>query len=501
MLISDVEKLPPVNASLLRLNGRSPSKYQENIFKFIAYGSGNAIVNAVAGSGKSSTLDMAYNLIPKEKSVRFLAFNKHIEIDLSNKGLPAKTMHAEGYAAWRNHINCPVKVDDNKVYKTILSKAISTTLRSPLKNLIQKAKIHGLIPYSTDGLIADTFENWILLAYTFGIELPDNLESMIELARKVLQASNLQHNVIDFADMVYLPIVYNTSMPKYDFLFVDELQDLNPLQHALVSRMISDGGRFIGVGDPYQSCYGFSGADVHGIEKAFKTFNAISLPLSISYRCPKSVVNFVKGLVPHIEHSDWAIEGKIENKGINPKEMKPNDMIVCRYNTPLVTLTYALLKQKVACKMLGRDIGKGLVTLINNRNAKTLPELVKKLEVWLVKEIKKAKQNDQSTDHLEDKYGAVMVFVNYTKAKTPNDVVLEIENMFSDEDTKGVLRLSSVHKAKGLEANSIYVLNRHAFTEAYKRARTPDQKQQENNIEYIAYTRTKNELSFIELDK
>ena len=53
-----------------------PSKYQKAVYTYILKGKGNAVVDAVAGSGKSTTIVNALKIIPSNKSILFLAFNK-----------------------------------------------------------------------------------------------------------------------------------------------------------------------------------------------------------------------------------------------------------------------------------------------------------------------------------------------------------------------------------------------------------------------------------------
>src|SRR6185437_9136847 len=80
----------------------TPSKYQEAIFSFIETGNGHAVVDAVPGSGKTTTLLLASDLLPKTAKAIFLAFNKHIADELSGKlaerGAPmvASTIHSMG---------------------------------------------------------------------------------------------------------------------------------------------------------------------------------------------------------------------------------------------------------------------------------------------------------------------------------------------------------------------------------------------------------------------
>jgi hypothetical protein len=79
------------------LASRNWSTYQQNIFTFVASGSGNAIVEAVAGSGKSTTIVEAMKLAEGESI--FLAFNKAIADELKRKGVNGRTFHSLVYGA------------------------------------------------------------------------------------------------------------------------------------------------------------------------------------------------------------------------------------------------------------------------------------------------------------------------------------------------------------------------------------------------------------------
>jgi DNA helicase-2/ATP-dependent DNA helicase PcrA len=100
-----------------------PSKYQKEIFNFILKDTRNAVISAVAGSGKTTTLLKALDTIPDDKTVLFLAFNKSISEELSRrvpenkKNIFVKTVHGYGYTTLRQR-NDP-KMDDKKYRKLL----------------------------------------------------------------------------------------------------------------------------------------------------------------------------------------------------------------------------------------------------------------------------------------------------------------------------------------------------------------------------------------------
>jgi len=96
-----------------------------------------------------------------------------------------------------------------------------------------------------------------------------------------------RERIIDFNDMVCLPTVLSTSKPQFDFLLVDEAQDLNRAQLELVLACTSAQGRMLFCGDVRQSLYGFAAADTQSINTIIQRTDAQVLPLSICYRCPQ----------------------------------------------------------------------------------------------------------------------------------------------------------------------------------------------------------------------
>jgi DNA helicase-2/ATP-dependent DNA helicase PcrA len=101
--------------------------------------------------------------------------------------------------------------------------------------------------------------------------------------------------------MVWLPNVLNLPVGNYDFLCVDEAQDLNKAQLELVLKAHAEGARGIYVGDKHQAIMGFAASDHRSISNIIERTFAISLPLSICYRCPTSHIELANKIYPVIE--------------------------------------------------------------------------------------------------------------------------------------------------------------------------------------------------------
>ena len=265
--------------------------------------------------------------------------------------------------------------------------------------------------------------------------------------------------------------------------------------------MIKPGGRLIAVGDPHQAIYGFRGADSEAMGRIKEEFDCQELPLSVSYRCPQAVVRAAQEFVEGIETFDGAPEGKVENLSKFPplEDFTNRDTILCRNTAPLVETAFHLIRNKKPCKILGRDIGVGLENLIKKMRAKDVDGLIDKLMAYQNREIAQhvSKGREDKAQAVGDKVETLMVLIDNLDEdnRTIEGLVASIQNLFTDNG-KGMLTLSTIHKAKGLEWPKVYILGRHDFMPS-KWARKAWQKQQEYNLIYVAYTRSQQELYFL----
>jgi superfamily I DNA/RNA helicase len=135
-------------------------------------------------------------------------------------------------------------------------------------------------------------------------------------------------------------------MKKYDVVFVDEAQDFNQAQRMLILRCLDENARCVIVGDPNQAIYGFRGASSSSMDLFAKLLEKTNreiktFPLSLTWRCPSSVVAEANRFVEDFHCKDDADEGKVVvDSALNPAK---GDMVLCRYNAPLVTAFYKLI--------------------------------------------------------------------------------------------------------------------------------------------------------------
>ena len=483
-----------------------PSKYQKTVYTYIQKGKGNAVIDAVAGSGKSTTIVNALKLIPSDKRVLFLAFNKSIVEELKIKignmsNVDICTLHSLGCKATLRVYKSVV--NDSK-YSAWLNNGIHSGFITPDMSLSAEDKsdwkdaISKLIDLGRVNLAND--KNQLgEIAYKHGIYPVDN---ELDVALRGIDWGKNNTSEIDFTDMIYLPVVKDIRMFQYDWVFIDECQDLNAAQRNLFLKCVKPNGRFVAVGDPRQAIYGFAGADVSSFNLLKVIPHTVKLPLSVCYRCDADIIQLAKELVPQIEARDNAPSGTI---CIDAKiaDVKDGDMILCRVSAPLVDLCMRYIGQGVKAYVKGRDVGTNLVNMIKKTKRDKMVDVMERLRRELSKiigkEVARTKctqeeaMNSSTYKTYEDKLNAIEVLVD--GLETATEVIDRIDAIFSDDSRSGIC-LSTVHKSKGLESDNVFILCPDKFY--LKRAMQIQwSAEQEANLVYVAYTRAKHYLGFI----
>lgn len=484
----------------------TPSKYQKTVYTYITKGKGNAVIDAVAGSGKSTTIINALKLIPSDKRVLFLAFNKSIVEELkikigSTSNVDVCTLHSLGckavFKAYKSVIN-------ESKYSAWLNDGINSGFIVPTislngedrgewkENILKLLDLGRVNLATTPQMLSD-------IAYKHDLCVLDN---EVEIALRGIKWGEMNTVEIDFTDMVYLPVVKNLRMFQFDWVFIDECQDLNAAQRNLFLKCVKPNGRFVAVGDPRQAIYGFAGADVESFNLLKQIPHTAKLPLSVCYRCDADIIKLAKEIVPQIEWRDGAPAGVVDNNA-SLANVKDGDMILCRVSAPLVDLCMRYIGMGVKAYVKGRDIGKNLINMLQKTKSAKMVDANEKLRRELGhiigKVVAKTKCSEEEARQsemyrtYEDKLNAIEVLAE--GLETTQEVIDRIDVIFSDDSKSGIC-LSTVHKSKGLESDNVYILCPEKF---YLKAcmGVPWMAEQERNLVYVAYTRAKHYLGFI----
>lgn len=483
------------------------SLQQQAFIDWAVNGQGSCVLEAVAGAGKTTTLLAAAEQMPGQ--IAIMAYNKkiaeEIKAKLAGRGVDWKkcqagTVHSFGFSAYRK-ARPVVKVEGYKV-RDILDCMLQPGDRLAIYR-DEAAKLVGLAKQMAFGVVGPA--DWAHLAEHFDVFDDEDgkapREAVIELAKRALAESNAQLDIIDFDDMVYLPLLLKLHFWQFDVVMVDEAQDTNAARRALVRVMVRKGGRVIAVGDRHQAIYGFTGADADSLDLIAKDFGCSRLPLTTTYRCPQAVVAFSQQWVGHIQAAASAPQGVVSESSMEDfltrKDLDGEAAVLSRTTKPLVKLAFALIRRRISCRIEGRDISLRLQKLITRWKVKTLDALEGRLELYLERETTKclAKKRETKLIEVEDVVETLRVIIAQCRKEqktTVADAVEYVAGLFAD-DVAGILVLSTIHKAKGREWRRVFWLDR-AGTCPSKWARQQWQKDQEANLCYVAATRAQDEL-------
>jgi len=567
----------------------TPSEYQLKIFDFLENGDGHLIVNAVAGSGKTSTIEMAVQrlMAKSTQSIALIAFNRTIKAELlrrlgdklSDKEI--KTVHGLGWAAINYAMRRKPIVTQTK-YRDLANKwweeaNLLGTIPEPVLEAIADSRdtdlqktllydIEGLHRFIRYDLINPQDKNAIRdLCHArdfYPLFFDTTLDGINYLFKKGWEEFE-RNSTVDFTDLVYYPASRPDMRPlTFDLIFVDEAQDLSKMALELILKCKRRDGRLTFVGDPSQAVYSFAGADAQSWDNIIDRVKPAQLPLSKNYRCPTTVIDLAKRLVPQIEAHDGAEPGAVryvaEPLGIDEiMAHQANVLILGRLNAPLIGLAIRFIQKRVAAKVKGRDIGKELITVLEaiaKQSGFTYEALPVLLQDYLKRQtdfLESQGASEMAIQAITDKIEALQTCYSDFGCTDLGSLIREIDALFEDHLTplefldkfptllgkfryknqrilgvrgdnrrvvllledgsevtlagdslkeeliqREIVWLSTVHKAKGLEEERIYIVNPEQIPLKFK-GQSPAQYQQELNLAYVAITRAKKSLTIM----
>lgn len=453
---------------------------QDEIFNFIKTSEDSLVVRALAGTGKTTTLEECVRREPHAKKL-VLAFNKPIQEELAERlkddwNTDVLTCNAYGNMIVRDALP-DKKFNQDYVFQTV------KRMQPYWKYEVRKAVV-DLVSAAKHTLAVEEDLDWTL--DRFGIRVPLGAVSRAEVvsaARRMLQAS-IEGPFFDYNDQVWLPHVLKLERPTYDVIFGDEVQDWSPANLELA---LSAGGRLVCFGDENQSIYQFRGADKLAMNNIVQRTNARVLPLTTTFRCPKAVVELAQQLVPELQARPSARLGRVNS--VSAKYLitgaASGDFVISRTNAALVK---ACLKMWAADKpafIVGRDICAGLQKLVKSFRAESIPVLLDCLNRWESHEVKRLKAKERPTIDVEDKAECLRTLVKRAPSLDALDSRLEL--LFKSQEH--AVQLMTTHKAKGLENDVVWVLR-----DTYR----PEEGGEEANLLYVAVTRSKDVLYMVQ---
>jgi DNA helicase-2/ATP-dependent DNA helicase PcrA len=476
--------------------------YQQAIFDHVVSGTGHGVVIARAGSGKSTTIEEAVRRVPSGETVLVLAFGRDIAKAMADK-LPRSaycmTTHSFGKRlcestfpelGGRDPVTTKVRMLLVERYGEPGRIGSSARINYPMAAAVQKGvslakNTLAVTPKEIDALIDD---------YDLTLR-PNERAAFVEMVSALLVDCAACTHAIDYDDMIWFPIVHDMRPAGFDRVFVDETQDLNRCQIELCLRSIKaptatdPGGRILAVGDDRQAIFAFRGADAQAVPRVVSSLSAVTMPLSVSYRCAQAVVRHAQRLVPDLEAAPGAPEGSVEHvrKHDLLRDVMPGDFVLSRSNAPLVEMTLSLLAAGRPAHMLGRDIGENLVKLLEKSKADTVEAMLSWVDDWAEKQAARLMRKGKDPEPPRDQAECLARIAE--GEPTVASVIAKIRRLFDEDATdEERVTLSSTHKAKGLERDRVWLLR-----DTYLRRQTTE----EENLLYVGITRAKRDLRLV----
>jgi superfamily I DNA/RNA helicase len=520
----------------------NPTQQQLEIKEAAARGDSFAVF-AGAGTGKTATLKYIAQYLPVPGPKLAVAFNSRIVGDLK-EAMPStftvKTLNGLGHSAWGRQRKRQLIVEKNKIgdlvsnflslpeWQTVRAQDEDGNIWACIRKFVQTLRNSQMVPNSKQyfpvipvSRDAGEFVEDFFIDNEWNTEAL-SIEDMILLAETILDKSIQMgfDGVIDFDDQIYLTTTFFCKYDKYPTILCDEWQDASPMNHRQV--LLCEPDQIIAVGDPKQAIYAFRGADSNSMENFIQAAEQNRnrpmgrYPLSITFRCPKKVVERQKAHYPEFTAAESNIEGEVRSLTKWTVEDLPfGAAVICRNNAPLVAMAFLLLKNCRGFTFYGTDMAKNLKSLIkkfcgfSGRKLRQADELIpreyvlKKLEEWYTEEWARLKdlKREEQLNQLNDKKACAKMICK--QAETLGAAMRLCDTIF--ESNEPGLILTSGHRSKGFEWQHVFFLD--SWRIPSKWAREAMEKgnyapiQQENNLRYVIETRAKETLTFINFDK
>jgi DNA helicase-2/ATP-dependent DNA helicase PcrA len=312
------------------------------------------------------------------------------------------------------------------------------------------------------------------------------------------------YGLVDFTDMIER---FNVAelCPKYDVIFVDEAQDLSPIQWKMYDILKKNSKHIILAGDDDQAIYGWAGADV----KRFQDEPAKDIILPQSYRVPQQVQHVADQILRRIPDDrrikkQWAPrpESGTTNyiTSIEDAPLHSDDwLVLARTNDKLIKLKSTLRDMAIYFEIKGRKSYKTrLYTAIKNYTRWTngdklslseCKDLFEFLEIeWVM--------TDERMYDLQE-FGFKLDKPWYEEFKSDPEESLYIRELLRNEEklnNPARVKLSTIHAAKGGEATNVLLIldNTKKIREAIEKSQ--DKYDEEQRVWYVGVTRTKQNL-------
>jgi len=439
ILTEGVEK-DDVEEKITGPKGRIPegmiSEYQRSIESNFINGDSHMVINALAGTGKTSVLKHISSFKPPGEKWLYLVFNKKNQVEAQGEfppGVTVMTSHAfmgKVLGQTRDSDDLPkTQIKDNRSrHGTIVDRIVEKSKLFPrtkpsykfpkgranftakmiVNQVVGLAKANALDP--RDSAISRKIKEMIV---GFGISTilkdanteteRDYISEVIETSVEVLglslpgAASGPDKYLRDHNDTLWYPAIFRgaANWPSgYDVVLADEIQDFNNCQIVMLDELAKKGSKIVAVGDHNQSIYMFRGAKTDAfsnVESMLKNTDkgAVINELPVNYRCGTAIVDYVnqnpntpvsslqagvsyEGEVNVNMDRDTTLNSFEKEWEANGGKFDKQTAFISRTNAPLIESALKFITKNIDFEIIGRDVSKELIDLVNKVTKKNV---------------------------------------------------------------------------------------------------------------------------------
>lgn len=468
---------------------------------------GDIKINAVAGSGKTTTIIEYAKARPKASKILYLAFNKSVKLEATKKfkdggltNVRVETAHSLAYKHIVLKHNYKVRGQGYKTHEIAELLGLEGNGEKHAEYIVAN-HINKFIAYfcNSEKTRVQDLQYLDVISDPKAKAFVSTFYDYIEKQTRTL-LGKMDKGEIEVSHDFYLK-KFQLSNPKlnYDYILFDEGQDASA---AILEVFFNQKATKVIVGDTHQQIYGWRFA-INSLEKAnFKTFS-----LSTSFRFSQDIADLASEVLKWKKAIEIESPLRITGKG-TPGKIK-SKAVIARTNLGLLlkAIEYVTEKKKVKNIYFEGNInsytyaddGASLydVLSLNNRRHSLIKDK-------LIKEMKDIEELEEYIDKTEDVQLGMMVDIVKEYGNEIPSIIKAIKEKHIDNDEKenAEMIFSTVHRCKGMEYDAIQIVNDFITEEKLNKLVADIKKEdlnfgklnEEVNLLYVAITRAKNSI-------
>lgn len=466
---------------------------------------GNIRINAVSGSGKTTTIIEYAASRPHSSRILYLAFNKSVRLEATKKfearglhNIKVETAHSLAYKHIVFALGYNVKTQSYKTHEIVDTLGLRGTGEKHAEYILA-THISRFLTYfcNSDKPKVQDLNYLDTIADTTAQAFVKKFYSHIEEGTRHLLAK-MDRREIDITHDFYLK-KFQLAVPllPYDYILFDEGQDASGV---MLDVFLKQKAVKVIVGDVHQQIYGWRYA-VNSLAKTdFRTFN-----LSASFRFPQDIAQLAAGVL------DWKSKlydfepVTITGKGVDTRELSKATIARTNLGLLLKAIEYITNNRKVRYIYFEGNInsytyaddGASLYDVLNLYNKK--PD---KIRDKLIQSMKDLDELEEYIEKTEDVQLSMMAEIVKEYGDEIYGIIKSLKDLHvQDEDkTKAEMIFSTVHRAKGMEYDVVYLVDDFITEEKLQKLKDKEEPlniaklTEEINLLYVAVTRAKYKL-------